>query len=69
MMLAGSDAETNNDFTTADNFTDNSNIDLTFFDLDTIIRATDNFSPAKRLGQGSFGPVFKVRCLTDSTNF
>lgn len=57
MMLAGSDAETINDFTTAGNFTENSNIDLTFFDLDTIIRATDNFS--KRLGQGSFGPVFK----------
>lgn len=60
MMLAVSDAETTNDFTTADNLTDNSNIDLTFFDLDTIIRATDNFSPAKKLGQGSFGPVFKA---------
>ncbi|XP_059436899.1 G-type lectin S-receptor-like serine/threonine-protein kinase RKS1 [Corylus avellana] len=30
-----------------------------FFDLSTIIAATDNFSPSKRLGQGGFGPVYK----------
>jgi hypothetical protein len=34
--------------------------DVQFFDLSTIIAATDNFSPAKRLGQGGFGPVYKV---------
>ncbi|KAB1199617.1 G-type lectin S-receptor-like serine/threonine-protein kinase RKS1 [Morella rubra] len=32
--------------------------DLPFFDLSTIVAATDNFSPAKRLGQGGFGPVY-----------
>ncbi|KAB1199618.1 G-type lectin S-receptor-like serine/threonine-protein kinase RKS1 [Morella rubra] len=32
---------------------------LPFFDLSTIVAATDNFSPAKRLGQGGFGPVYK----------
>lgn len=49
MMLAGLDAETINDFTTADNLTDNSNIDLTFFDLDAIIRATEISPQLKNL--------------------
>jgi hypothetical protein len=35
-------------------------LDVQFFDLSTIIVATDNFSPANRLGQGGFGPVYKV---------
>ena len=34
--------------------------DLPFFDISTILAATDNFSPTKRLGQGGFGPVYKV---------
>ncbi|KAB1206362.1 G-type lectin S-receptor-like serine/threonine-protein kinase RKS1 [Morella rubra] len=33
--------------------------DLSFFDRSTIVAATDNFSLAKRLGQGGFGPVYK----------
>ncbi|KAF3972341.1 hypothetical protein CMV_004150 [Castanea mollissima] len=33
--------------------------DLPFFDISTILAATDNFSPTKRLGQGGFGPVYK----------
>ncbi|XP_059436718.1 G-type lectin S-receptor-like serine/threonine-protein kinase At1g11410 [Corylus avellana] len=37
--------------------------DVQFFDLSTIIVATDNFSPSKRLGQGGFGPVYKVSFL------
>lgn len=36
------------------------NLDLPFFDISTILAATDNFSFAKRLGQGGFGPVYKV---------
>ena len=36
----------------------NSNFPL--FDLRTIIAATDNFSIANKLGQGGFGPVYKV---------
>ena len=34
--------------------------DLTFFDISTILAATDNFFPTKRLGQGGFGPVYRV---------
>uniref|UniRef100_A0A2N9HI57 Receptor-like serine/threonine-protein kinase n=1 Tax=Fagus sylvatica TaxID=28930 RepID=A0A2N9HI57_FAGSY len=34
--------------------------DLPVFDISTILAATDNFSPDKRLGQGGFGPVYKV---------
>jgi len=30
------------------------------FDLDTIRVATNNFSDANKLGQGGFGPVYKV---------
>nr|POE84508.1 g-type lectin s-receptor-like serine/threonine-protein kinase [Quercus suber] len=34
--------------------------DLPIFDISTILTATDKFSPTKRLGQGGFGPVYKV---------
>ncbi|XP_041025379.1 G-type lectin S-receptor-like serine/threonine-protein kinase At1g11410 [Juglans microcarpa x Juglans regia] len=30
-----------------------------FFQLSTVVSATNNFSPANRLGQGGFGPVYK----------
>ncbi|KAL9463409.1 hypothetical protein AB3S75_001256 [Citrus x aurantiifolia] len=33
--------------------------DLKIYDFLTIAAATDNFSPANRLGQGGFGPVYK----------
>ncbi|XP_048319086.2 G-type lectin S-receptor-like serine/threonine-protein kinase At1g11410 isoform X2 [Ziziphus jujuba] len=33
--------------------------DLPFFDLRTLITATDNFSVANKLGQGGFGSVYK----------
>ena len=35
-------------------------IDLPFFDLGIILEATQNFSDANKLGQGGFGPVYKV---------
>ncbi|KDP31753.1 hypothetical protein JCGZ_14985 [Jatropha curcas] len=38
---------------------DQKRIDVPFFDLDSIIAATDNFSDAKKLGRGGFGPVYK----------
>lgn len=39
---------------------DKQNIDVPFFDLETILAATDSFSDANKLGQGGFGPVYKV---------
>jgi hypothetical protein len=35
-------------------------IDVPFFHLECILAATDNFSDAKKLGQGGFGSVYKV---------
>lgn len=34
--------------------------DIAFFDINTMLAATNNFSPANKLGQGGFGLVFKV---------
>ncbi|XP_061337978.1 G-type lectin S-receptor-like serine/threonine-protein kinase At4g27290 isoform X2 [Gastrolobium bilobum] len=34
-------------------------LDLPFFDFATIVRATNDFSSDKRLGQGGFGPVYR----------
>ncbi|KAK8675364.1 hypothetical protein V6N13_033433 [Hibiscus sabdariffa] len=36
------------------------NGDLSFFDLSTVAAATNNFSSDNKLGQGGFGPVYKV---------
>jgi len=33
---------------------------LPLFDIDTIATATDNFSMQNKLGEGGFGPVYKV---------
>ncbi|XP_055804043.1 G-type lectin S-receptor-like serine/threonine-protein kinase At4g03230 isoform X2 [Solanum dulcamara] len=38
---------------------DKKRIDIPFFNLESILVATDNFSDANRLGQGGFGPVYK----------
>ncbi|TYK07068.1 G-type lectin S-receptor-like serine/threonine-protein kinase [Cucumis melo var. makuwa] len=38
---------------------DTNGIDIPFFDLESILVATDNFSNANKLGQGGFGPVYK----------
>ncbi|XP_041004770.1 G-type lectin S-receptor-like serine/threonine-protein kinase At4g03230 [Juglans microcarpa x Juglans regia] len=38
---------------------DKKGIDVPFFDLGSILAATDNFSEANKLGQGGFGPVYK----------
>ncbi|XP_057796590.1 G-type lectin S-receptor-like serine/threonine-protein kinase At4g03230 isoform X2 [Salvia miltiorrhiza] len=37
------------------------NIDVPFYNLDSILSATDSFSDANKLGQGGFGPVYKGR--------
>ena len=36
-------------------------IDVPFFDLESILVATAYFSNANKLGQGGFGPVYKVK--------
>lgn len=40
---------------------DKQDIAVPFFHLEKILAATDNFSDAQKLGQGGFGPVYKVR--------
>lgn len=54
------DSATNMDSPNANNNEESRNIELKFFDLGTVINATNNFSPAKKLGQGGYGPVYKV---------
>lgn len=39
---------------------DKTDIDVPFFDLKSILVATENFSEANKLGKGGFGPVYKV---------
>ncbi|PIN06372.1 Non-specific serine/threonine protein kinase [Handroanthus impetiginosus] len=36
-------------------------IDVPFYNFDTILSATDNFSDANKLGRGGFGPVYKAK--------
>ncbi|KAA8524526.1 hypothetical protein F0562_010949 [Nyssa sinensis] len=42
---------------------DKKGIDVPFFELESILTATNNFSNAYKLGQGGFGPVYKVMIL------
>ena len=37
-------------------------LELPLFDLATISSATDDFSTNNKLGEGGFGPVYKVIC-------
>ena len=39
---------------------DNEGIEVPYFDFESILVATDNFSNANKLGQGGYGPVYKV---------
>ncbi|PON40687.1 Phosphorylase kinase, gamma catalytic subunit [Trema orientale] len=38
---------------------DETGIDVPFFDFESILAATDDFSDANKLGQGGYGPVYK----------
>lgn len=38
----------------------NEELELPLFSLSTIINATNNFSFNNKLGEGGFGPVYKV---------
>ncbi|XP_074564369.1 receptor-like serine/threonine-protein kinase SD1-8 [Curcuma longa] len=42
-----------------DDETQEKDLDLPTYDLDTIAEATDNFSESNKLGQGGYGPVYK----------
>ena len=37
-------------------------LDLPFFDFNTISNATNEFASGNKLGEGGFGPVHKVSC-------
>jgi hypothetical protein len=39
---------------------DEKGIDVPFFNLESILAATNSFSDAKKLGEGGYGPVYKV---------
>ena len=38
----------------------NKDLELLLFTIDTLASATNNFSDANKLGEGGFGPVYKV---------
>jgi hypothetical protein len=38
--------------------------EMHYFNLSTMQAATNNFSDANKLGEGGFGPVYKVKRLT-----
>lgn len=42
---------------------DKKDIDVPFFTLDSILSATNNFSEENKLGQGGYGPVYRVCTL------
>ena len=42
-------------------------LDLTTFDLSVLVKATENFSSSNKLGEGGFGPVYKVTKIYKST--
>lgn len=46
-------------FEDSPNKTGGEKTDVRFFDLSTVVAATDNFSSANKLGQGGFGSVYK----------
>ncbi|XP_042409457.1 G-type lectin S-receptor-like serine/threonine-protein kinase At4g27290 [Zingiber officinale] len=48
-----------------DDGTEETDLDLPLFDLDTITEATQNFSPSNKLGQGGYGPVYKGKFKDD----
>ena len=46
-----------------ENEVDDEKEDLPFFDFRTIANATNNFSNNCKIGEGGFGPVYKVIVL------
>ncbi|XP_060675130.1 G-type lectin S-receptor-like serine/threonine-protein kinase At4g27290 isoform X2 [Ziziphus jujuba] len=52
---AGTSAIMNNQ----NNESQTQNLEVLFFNLDKIVKATNNFSSSNKLGEGGFGPVYK----------
>lgn len=48
---------------------DNEGIGVPFFNFETILAATENFSDANKLGRGGYGPVYKVIDSVHLTSF
>ena len=48
---------------------DKEDVELPLFELKTIIQATDNFSRDNKLGEGGFGPVYKVNIYYSRVKF
>ncbi|KAI3675448.1 hypothetical protein L1987_85038 [Smallanthus sonchifolius] len=44
-----------------ENRSDDENLDLPLFGLSAILKATNNFSINNKLGEGGFGPVYKIK--------
>ena len=42
---------------------DDDSAEMHYFDLSKILTATNNFSDLNKLGEGGFGPVYKVKRL------
>ena len=42
---------------------DDDSVEMHYFDLSTILTATNNFSDLNKLEEGGFGPVYKVKRL------
>ena len=49
-----------NDNSGKNEFDESANSELPLYDLNTIAIATENFAIKNKLGQGGFGPVYKV---------
>lgn len=62
LILSIISEKTGNRRTDQENENENEDLELPLFELATIANATDNFSINKKLGEGGFGPVYKVNC-------
>jgi hypothetical protein len=53
----------NDGMNTANNTKKRENVELPLFSYESVLAATNNFSAMNKLGEGGFGPVYKVRYI------